>query len=261
MLGRWVANHRRSPLVRYAAGKARRFLERYESDSNYDFSSNGEGLVLKALARHPFTCVFDVGANVGDWARLAHEAFPQATVHCFEVLPETYEELARRTADLPRLKRNPFGLFDREQDLELNYYPGVNTITTMVDYPHEFESRRATGHVIPGDKYVREHGVERIHLLKLDVEGAEAGALQGLDETIRGGRVDVIQFEYGQVSILTKFLLRDFYEFLSTRGYRLGKVYPDYVEFREYEFGHEDFRGANYLAIRKDRPELFAGLA
>lgn len=260
MFGRWIANHRRSPLVRYLAGKAGRFLQRYESDSDYDFSTNGEARVLRALSRHGFTCVFDVGANVGDWARLAHEAFPHATIHCFEVLPATFDELARRTADLPRLKRNPVGLFDSEQQLELRYFPGVNTITTMVDYPHEYESRRETGQVIPGDRYVCEQGIERIHFLKLDVEGAEAQALRGLDKTISAGRVDVIQFEYGQVGILTKYLLHDFYDFLEPRGYRIGKIYPDYVEFRNYDFKHEDFRGANFLAIRKDRPELLAGL-
>jgi FkbM family methyltransferase len=261
MLGRYVANHRRSPLVRYLAGKAERLIERYESDSNYDFATNGEAFVLRTLARHPLRCIFDVGANVGDWARIAHEAFPQATIHCFEVMPPTFEELQRNTRDLPRIRANPFGLYEREQTIELNYYPGVSTITTMTDYPHEFERRTATGRVIAGDAYVQEHGIERIDFLKLDVEGAESGVLAGLEKTIGQGRVDIVQFEYGQVSILTKFLLRDFYGFFEKYGYRVGKIYPDYVEFRAYSFKHENFRGANFLAIRDDRPELFAGLA
>ena len=90
----------------------------------------------------------------------------------------------------------------------------------------------------------------------MDVEGLEGAVLRGFTRTLDQRRIEVVQFEYGRASILTKILLRDLYEILSSRGYEVGKIYPDHVEFREYAFAHEDFLGPNYLAVRKERGDL-----
>src|SRR6185369_15495578 len=37
--------------------------------------------------------VLDVGANVGDFAKLAREVFPKAAIYSFEPLPDCYAEL------------------------------------------------------------------------------------------------------------------------------------------------------------------------
>ena len=66
----------------------------------------------------------------------------------------------------------------------------------------------------------------------------------------------IVQFEYGQVNIITKHLLRDHYAFFEGLGFVVGKIYPKWVEFRDYELRHEDFLGLNYLAVRKERRDL-----
>ena len=47
-------------------------------------------------------------------------------------------------------------------------------------------------------------------------------------------------------------MLRDFYALLSANGYKIGKNYPHYVEFREFALEYGDFIGTNYLAVRSD---------
>lgn len=256
-----LARHRNNVVIRWLSRKCARFLDCYENAANYDFMSNGEHFVLSRLARQDFRVVFDVGANRGDWAKLAHPLFPNASIHCFEILEPTYEILSRSTRDLPRIKTNPFGLLDRTGEISVNTFSGADALTTVTDYPHGLERRIATARVVTGDDYVEANGIATIDLLKLDVEGAEGPALKGLEKTIAAGRVSVIQFEYGEVSILTKFLLKDFYDFLARYGYRIGKIYPNQVEFRQYHFAQEDFRGSNYLAIREDLHSLFDDLA
>jgi hypothetical protein len=92
--------------------------------------------------------------------------------------------------------------------------------------------------------------------LKLDVEGAEHLVLQGLDEALSERRIRFVQFEYGRVNILTRFLLRDFYTLFATHGYVVGKIFPDHVDIRDYDLNDEDFLGPNYLACRGDDPIL-----
>ena len=103
-------------------------------------------------------------------------------------------------------------------------------------------------------------GVERIDLLKVDVEGAEHLVFDGFGAAMDAGQIDVIQFEYGKVNIITHFLLRDFYDFLETRGYQVGKLFPDHVDFRPYALEDEDFLGPNYIAVRKVRADIIDAL-
>lgn len=66
----------------------------------------------------------------------------------------------------------------------------------------------------------------------------------------------MIQFEYGYINITTKKLLIDFYNYFESKGYMVGKIFPKYVEFRKYEFKHEDFLGPNFIAVKKTETEL-----
>jgi len=66
----------------------------------------------------------------------------------------------------------------------------------------------------------------------------------------------LVQFEYNTTNIVSKFMLRDAYQFFTGFGYRVGKLYPQYVEFRDYHYRQEDFCGPNMIAVRKEDDEL-----
>lgn len=261
MLCRIVSANRRNALVRYVSRKCARFLECYENASNYDFDTNGERFVLDALSAQPFGCVFDVGANVGDWAMMAHERFPDAKIHCFEIVADTVRTLRAQTASMPAIAVNAFGLSNQSGEVRLKCFPGYSALASMIEVTHPFESTEGTGRVQRGDDYCREHAIDHIDFVKIDVEAAESMVLEGFGAMILEGRIDVIQFEYGTGSIITKFMLKDFYDFFTPHGYVLGKIYPNYVEFRDYSFSHEDFTGPNFLAVRRDRDDLIRCLA
>jgi FkbM family methyltransferase len=257
MIAGFIRSHRTNPLVRGVARNCRRFINYYEN-LEYDPDLNGERVVLERIAATGchVTCVFDVGANVGVWTLMAHHAFPAAAIHCFEILPRTAAKLRANTELLPHVIVNEIGLSDRPGMVPFRSYDEYDTLTTMVRFPHHFTATEEAGMVTTGDEYVRARRIEHVDYLKLDIEGAEPLALSGFSETMRAGKVAVIQFEYGQASIITKFLLRDFYELLTGHGYVVGKIYPKHVEFRPYALADEDFIGPNYLAVHRTRPEL-----
>ena len=254
-LGRVLARHRRNPLVSLLGRGCKVAWLAYEN-SNYDFRTNGESRVLERLRGQPFTTLLDVGANVGDWARDAARAFPKARIDCFEVIPATFSRLRENTRANPNLRIHDFGLSDRAQELEFKHYPGAPGLTSMFDFPHAAEAVRVSGRVLSGDEFLRSEGIAAVDFLKIDVEGAELLVLEGLRGSLGSGAIQVVQFEYGLMNVLTRHLLRDFYALLGARGYRIGKVYPTYVDFREYRLAHEDFLGPNYLAVRTERDDL-----
>ena len=105
--------------------------------------------------------------------------------------------------------------------------------------------------VITGDRFMAENNIEHVDFIKMDLEGSEMDALVGLEKSLSEKRVRLIQFEYGYINITTKNLLADYYDFFAKHGYLVGKVYPKRVEFRKYEFKHEDFIGPNFVAAHQ----------
>lgn len=252
---RCIAEHRRAFLTKSFAILCKKYLGYYEN-LNYDPYSNGEQFVLRSLSRKDMSCIFDVGACIGDWASMAHKIFPGATIHCFEIIQPTVERLKENVKQIRNVVVNDFGLSDKEGVVKVRYFPSDPTHSTMAKYPHKLEYIVTNGLVMTGDSYIEKHGIDRVNFLKMDVEGAECLVLHGLFKAITDGKIDVIQFEYGKVNILMNFILRDFYEFFQKHGYIIGKIYPNYVDFRDYDFNHEDFYGPNYLAVRRDQHEL-----
>lgn len=258
-LARHVARHRRALPWRKLAGLARRFLAAY-GNLDYELAHNGELRVLQVLAQfHPRT-IIDAGANVGDWSLAAAAACPQATVHAFEISPPTFGTLATRTAHEPRIRCHATGLSDEAGTVTLRHYPTLPELSTTSAYPHPYEHTEITAAVAVGAAQMAQLGVDTIDLLKIDVEGMEERVLRGFDPLLRSGRVALVQFEYGRVNILNGFLLHHSAAFFKQRGYVVGKVYPDAVDFREPTLDDEDFLGPNYLACRADRADMLAAL-
>jgi len=247
----YVTSHRRSFPVGVAERCCRSFLD-WTGNKNYDARENGEWSVLRRLQGLTLTVLFDVGANVGDWTLAAAAIFPRAEIHAFEIAEATYRVLRLRTEGLASVHPVAFGLSDRDEEVILRYYENNPALSTVLPYPHELPFEVVGGRTIRGDAYARERGIDHIDFLKIDVEGMEPRVLEGMGELVERRDIDLIQFEYGQANILTRYLLRDYHEYFRERGYVVGKIYPDTVDFREYDMADEDFRGPNYLACRND---------
>jgi FkbM family methyltransferase len=197
----------------------------------------------------------DVGANVGRWAAMAAAAFPAARIFALEIVPATYERLRANTASNPRIHAVNTGLADRPGWLRIRFNPAASTHATYTAYPHPWDREEALDcAVVTGDEFLRAQGIDAVDFLKIDVEGAEPLVLQGFGAALSQRRIRFVQFEYGRFNILTGFLLKDFYDLFRAHGYLVGKIYPDYVELREYDLGDEDFVGGNYLACPVEDP-------
>jgi FkbM family methyltransferase len=242
-----TARVRHNPVLRTAAKLSEQYLKWFGNGS-YKPARNGERWLLQRLGTEPIRTVLDVGANRGSWSLMAAELLPQATIYALEVVPDTAATLQARVGGHDRIKCFSQGLAAETGTLSLQYHEAASTHATFTDYPHAWAGERIECPVMRGDEFLAREGIDRVDFLKLDVEGAEHLVLQGLDDSLRQRKVRFVQFEYGRVNILTHFLLRDFYQLFASYGCVVGKIYPDYVDFRKYDLRDEDFLGPNYLA-------------
>jgi len=232
---------------RTVAKLCRQYLKWF-GNASYKPARNGERWLLESLCSESIRTVVDVGANIGSWSLMAEKCFPNATIYALEAIPSTAAALRNSTAGHQRIQCFAAGLADHTGTLILNYHPSASTHATFTDYPHKWSGEAVECAVYQGDEFLARQEIGEVDFMKLDVEGAEHLVLQGLESSLRAQRVRFVQFEYGRVNILTHFLLRDLYELFRSYGYVVGKIYPDHVDFREYDLADEDFLGPNYLA-------------
>ena len=226
------------------------------------FSENGEKKLLDLLEGQNFKTLFDVGANKGVWSKYAAKIFPEAYIHAFEIVPDTFEKLRRVFPNNPRIKLNRFGLDERTGEAPV-YVHDSDLISSFYEISAEEKStpRLVQCQVMRGADYVTEQGVQDIDFLKIDVEGGEKRVIAGFEPLLRDKRIRLIQFEYNRNSIAADFLLKSAHELFGGYGYRLGRLMPDGVQFQDYHYSHEDFIGPNYVAVRSDDVALQAVIA
>lgn len=232
----------------------------YLHAENHDFRTNGETRVLDCLGSKA-TIVLDVGANVGGWALEAHARCPNAVIYCFEIVSETRYRLRANLATTKSLIVQDFGLADHEGMERVKFYPTHSELSALYDFPHSERALWKDEPVKTGDTFVKEQGLSRIDLLKVDVEGAELLVIRGFEHTLKRRSIAMIQFEYGYASILSRNLLIDFYEYLTPLGFVIGKLHSKCVGFQDYKLQDENFFGPNFVAVHKSYPEFIAYLS
>ncbi len=259
MLKRTFKKNTHNPFFKVLASFGRAMNRLYEN-RNHDPRSNGEITVLKKLARFNPEIVIDGGANVGNYALALHSSLKNCTVYSFEPVKETFEKLSLNLRGQNNTVLLNKGLYKENGTKEINIYSSDEHASIYkLDGPSN-STKTLTIDMVKGDDFLKENGIEYVDFLKLDLEGAEYDALKGFEQTIKEGRIKLIQFEYGNINISTKKLLIDYYTFFEPYGYRIAKVFPKNVEFRKYDIKYEDFLGPNFIAVKKEETELIKEL-
>jgi FkbM family methyltransferase len=258
----FVARNRRNRALQVAAHAARRYIEIIEN-RHYEFAENGEEWLLARVGATRPAVVFDVGANIGDWTAEVRKAAPGAEVHSFELIPPTAAKLSERFKHDLSVYTVGSGLLDEPGTVEVTHYPGEPVLSgvALAGAEHPFVHETLQVPVVRGDDYCDTHGIDRIDYLKIDAEGSDHLVLKGFERMLRAGAVGAVQFEYGRANAANHFLLADFYDLLVGAGMVVGKLYPTYVDFRDYDVTHEDFIGPNFVAVQEDRSDLIRLLA
>jgi FkbM family methyltransferase len=259
-LQRWLPVHHGQALLAAIDRAATVFHTLYEN-GNYDPSSNGEGWLLQRLAATSPMVILDVGANRGDYARLALAACSQARVLAFEPIPAVFQQLQANLGEDERADLFCLALADQNGPLTFDFdltntgnTTAVQEVQASVHGLKHIEKITASGRSL--DDFCAEHGINAIDLLKIDVEGFEACVLRGGAEMIAKSRISCIQLEYGKANLFSRTFIHDYMRGYGD-GFAIGKLYPAGVQwFSRYSADLDDLMGPNLVMISRKRPEL-----
>jgi len=124
----------------------------------------------------------DIGANVGQHSLFM--AAHGARVHSFEPFGRVREQLLKQIEanQLDNISVHPFGLSNENARLPFFAPTGTNAGIGSFDASTTSKGNVSIGELelVKGDDYFPQHGIDQVDLMKIDVEGFEKLALEGL---------------------------------------------------------------------------------
>jgi FkbM family methyltransferase len=192
--------------------------------------------VLQVL--QPGMTFVDVGANVGLYSVPASKKVQGGKVFAFEPTPWTYQVLLEniRLNNLKNVCAERFAVGDAEGEavLKLNV-AGKEGLNTIGRPAHEFSDIQGSERVpiTRLDDFVDRYSIQRVDVLKIDVEGAELLVLRGAQRLLRRPDAPLIVYESGFLSRGFDYHPVEQAWLLEKHGFHLFVVNPSTGEISE----------------------------
>lgn len=189
-------------------------------------------LLAHTEARH----IIDAGAYHGEWTAFYRAAFPSATVHAFEPFPESLWVLRSKFESDPRVRLVAAALSDTPGERSFHSNNDAPTNSLLAAHERVGELLAEPQLVAPReqlrvqvttlDAYAQQERIDRIAVLKMDIQGAELSALRGANTLLQAARIDLI---YSEVLLAPHYQDQphyfDLFKALHDLGYALFGLY------------------------------------
>jgi len=231
------------------------YVNAVDNDNDSDFATNGEKAFASAMLPGA-KIAFDVGAAKGNWAEIALAADPHLVLHCFEPTSRRFKILSDRNFGA-RVVLNNFGLGEQAARAQIYYNAsgGSNSL-----YPQRYNGQSyddpdvETITISTIDAYCREHRIEYVDFIKMDIEGYEMAAIRGAEPMLRAGKIGIIQFEYSYVFLDAGTSMMQLMRYVRdvNPAYEFHKIFPDGARpVRIYEHTLDNFKTQNWAIIKR----------
>ncbi|MBK7143987.1 MAG: FkbM family methyltransferase [Xanthomonadales bacterium] len=182
--------------------------------------------------------IFDIGAFTGEVATVYRKLFPEAQICCFEPNPQSFELLRERLkTDTARLFQLAVSADGRPVVLNANAAPATSSVLRtdaravqhwgrgLLETVSEIEVASTTI-----DVFCQEHGIDKIDILKIDVQGFELAVLKGAGNMLGSGRIRLVYLELIACPTYEhQPRLGEYFELLDAHGYVLSNLFDPVV--------------------------------
>ena len=242
---------------------ALRLVAAIENNGNANFETNGEMRFIGELFQYfQKNCqgklvLLDVGANVGEYSKMligygTSIGIPleihvfEPTCACFKILESKFAATGGVTLNRKAISESHgvVSIYYNEEKSGLAslHKRNLDAYAISLDQSEIVEKMRL-------DTYFQEKGLKHIDFIKIDIEGHELSALNGMGTYLDSNFVDFIQFEYGGANLDSHTNLMDLYNLFENAGFRIAKILPNGIAFRQYQPWMDNFDYSNYVAI------------
>jgi FkbM family methyltransferase len=178
--------------------------------------------------------VFDIGANIGELSLLfSRFVSSSGQVHAFEASQLTFDKLATicKISNYSQIYLNHLAVADQSKIMKLNVYDEEHSgWNSLADRPLEnYGIKIKPTHVeevrsITLDEYCKYKEIDFIHLLKIDVEGAEYQVMLGAKSLFERKKIKCCVFEFGATTFDMGNTPHQMISFLKSYDYHISNI-------------------------------------
>ncbi len=203
---------------------------------SYYSDRNGENeLIENVIANSDYKdmIIFDCGCNRGDYTNyLLKELNKKNNKYCiylFDIDNVMIDICKKKFKGDSSIFINNLGLAEKAGFCEAIIYPDDRTRNSLIETPLEigWNYHLEKVKLTTGDQFCNLNNINRIDLLKLDLEGYDFDALKGFKNLLSKKVIKFLQFEYTFRALDRRILFRDIFEFFQSLEYEVGFIRKD----------------------------------
>jgi FkbM family methyltransferase len=200
-------------------------------------------LDAKRILKQELSIIIDAGANVGSVSNELNYWFPNAEIFAFEPVKDTYHLLLNNTAGKNHIHplNDALGAANEKITIAIG---SENTINSLkVDVPINHPNCEEVN-VVRLDDFLANLNLDKVDILKIDVEGFEFEVLDGCGKL----EIDCIYLEVGYDHEPTKVYFAEVDNYMEKKGYKLSGIY----EIVRNMYDKRKLAYANCLYLKKE---------
>lgn len=204
--------------------------------------------------------LFDIGANIGTWSKLAISQDNNISVFAFEAINQTYINLKKNFNQ----KKHSITITNKAMSNEVGefdiYNFGENEGTNSF-FKNEIFYQKSEK-IIPKvekvatttiDTFCKDNNIKTVDYIKCDTEGNDLNVILGSKEMFKNNSIIAFQFEYNWRWINAKSYLKNVFDFFEDTNYLIGKITSNKVKIiSKWNPELEQFYESNYLIVHKN---------
>ncbi len=199
----------------------------------YVYKFNDPFLIKKKLFNSKSIVIFDVGAHDGRSVSLYKKYFPLSKIFSFEPTPDSFKQLSKNNEKFEDAFSFNIALSSLvgSTDLFLNNSSLTNSLLKSSNIQTSFSKAQETKGKITVvtntiDNFCNENKINHIHILKIDVQGADLEVLKGSQQMLEEQKIDLIFIEVEFIQLYeNQGLFHDISSFLNSHNYHLFSLY------------------------------------
>lgn len=207
------------------------YIRRWKLDMLWELYEPETVALFKKIIK-PDMVIVDIGAHIGYFTRIFSMLVGKnGMVHAFEADPENFELLKKNTKHLKNIKIYQTAISDHTGTIDFYHCEEkAGCHSTLPNQPLDFKMRKIRVQAETLDSFLTRENVGQVDVIKMDIEGGEPKAVDGMKDTLSQDKNIALVMEFAPAWIKKTVNPLDFLKKIASYGFDIFAILPNKLE-------------------------------